>query len=226
MIDYYTAKELGGNTRKISIMLAETGLEHVVHFVDLAAGVQQQDWFLDINPNGRIPAIVDHDVAGGHRLGESGAILVYLAEKIGRFLPRAEPARSCAIQWVFWQVGHVGPMFGQLSYFARSAPERVEFAIERYRQESLRLLKLLDRQLSTHEYVAGEYCIADMSLYPWIKPAFERFSQVPALQMAELSNLPRWLGAVGTRPAVQIAMTRYEGTALRIGRDNEPRTAA
>jgi GSH-dependent disulfide-bond oxidoreductase len=226
MIDYYTAKELGGNTRKISIMLAETGLEHIVHFIDLAAGVQQQEWFLDINPNGRIPAIVDHDVPGGHCLGESGAILVYLAEKTGQFLPRAEPERSRAIQWVFWQVGHVGPMFGQLSYFARSAPERIEFAIERYRQESLRLLQILDRQLFTNEYVAGEYSIADMSLYSWIKPAYERFSQVPALQMAELGNLPRWFGAVGARPAVQIAMTRYEGTALRIGRDVEPLTAA
>jgi len=139
MIDYYTAKELGGNTRKISIMLAETGLEHVVHFLDLAAGVQRRDWYLDINPNGRIPAIVDHDVVGGYRLGESGAILIYLAEKTGQFLPRTEPERSRAIQWVFWQVGHVGPMFGQLSYFARSAPERIEFAIERYRQESLRI---------------------------------------------------------------------------------------
>jgi GSH-dependent disulfide-bond oxidoreductase len=222
MIDYYTAKELGGNTRKISIMLAETGLEHIVHFIDLAAGVQQQEWFLNINPNGRIPAIVDHDVPGGHGLGESGAILVYLAEKTGQFLPRAEPERSRAIQWVFWQVGHIGPMLGQLSYFARSAPERVEFAIERYRQESLRLLKILDHQLSTNEYVAGEYSIADMSLYSWIKPVYE----MPAFRTTELSNLPRWLGAVGARPAVEIAMTRYEGTALRVGRDVEPLTAA
>ena len=114
-------------------------------------------------------------------------------------------------------------MFGQLSYFARSAPERIEFAIERYRQESLRLLQMLNRQLATNEYVAGEYSIADMSLYSWIKPAYERFSQMPG---TELGNLPRWFGAVGARPAVAIAMTRYEGTALRIGRDVEPLTAA
>ena len=129
MIDYYTAKVLGGNARKVSIMLAETGEEHVVHYVDLDKNEQYEPWFKAINPNCKIPAIVDRDVPGGLAVGESGAILIYLAERTGRFLPTRGSGRARVMQWLFWQVGSVGPMAGQLSYFASSAPEKVPFAL-------------------------------------------------------------------------------------------------
>jgi glutathione S-transferase len=208
MIDYYTAKELGGNTRKISIMLAETGLEHVVHFIDLAAGVQQQDWFLDINPNGRIPAIVDRDIAGGHRLGESGAILVYLAEKadVFRVLSRSDraPFNGC-----FGRSVTSDPCSG-------NCPLRDPHRTCRVRSSDIGrracALQAARPPALDHEYVAGEYSIADMSLYSWIKP-HERFAQVPALQMVELSNSPLVDG--GARDQCSDCNDRYEGTALR-----------
>jgi GST-like protein len=220
MIDYYTAKILGGNARKVSIMLAETGVEHVVHYIDLRKNEQYEPWFKAINPNCKIPAIVDHELPGGFAFGESGAILVFLAERTGRFLPASGAERARVMQWLFWQVGSVGPMAGQLSYFANDAPEQVPFAIERYRNECLRLLDVLEGGLDGREYVAGDYSIADMALYSWIKPLYEASGRMrdPA-QVADLTNIPRWLATVAARPAVGIAMTTYEGTALRVGRD-------
>jgi GSH-dependent disulfide-bond oxidoreductase len=220
MIDYYTGKALGGNTRKVTIMLAETGLEHVVHFVDLDTGEQDEPWYREINPHGKIPAIVDHDVDGGLKLGESGAILVHLAEKTGRFLPAAPGPRARVLQWVFWQVGSVGPMAGQLSYFAQRAPAKVDFAIQRYADECRRLLAVLEGQLAGREYIADDYSIADMASYSWIKPIYAALRGAngsgPA---AELIHVPRWLATMAARPAVAVAMSRYEGTALRVGRD-------
>jgi len=223
VIDYYTAKSLGGNTRKVSIMLAETQLDHVVHFVDLAKNEQHEDWYVAINPNARIPAIVDHDLPGGLALGESGAILVHLAEKTARFLPTEPGRRARVLQWTFWQVGAVGPMAGQLAWFKRSAPQQIPFAIERYEAECARLLGVLDRQLGRFEYVAGdEYSIADMMNYSWILPLAAYF-QAKALEHGEQSfaNVARWLTAVRARPAVELAMTRFEGAARRVGRDVE-----
>lgn len=218
MIDYYTARQLGGNTRKVSIMLAESETDHIVHFVDLDAGEQGEQWFTAINPNGRIPAIVDHDAPGELRLGESGAILIHLAEKTGRFLPTDRRLRAQAIQWVFWQVGHVGPTFGQWSYFGSSAPVKVGFAIERFRDEATRLLSVLNRQLLDHEFAAGDFSIADMALYSWIKPGFAALERNRPDLAASWQSIPRWLAAVGGRPKVALAMTKYEGSALRIGR--------
>jgi GST-like protein len=222
MLDYYTAKSLGGNSRKVTIMFAETGVEHVVHFVDLRKNEQYEPWYRAINPNCKIPALVDHDVPGGLAFGESGAILIYLAEKTGRFLPARGPERARVLQWLFWQVGSVGPMAGQLSYFVSQAPERIPHAIERYRDECARLLDVLEGGLAGREYVAGEYSIADMALYSWIKPVYEAFVRLQdPPRVAALSQVPRWLATMAARPAVALAMARYEGTASRVGRDVE-----
>jgi glutathione S-transferase len=225
MIDYYTAKTLGGNARKISIMLAETGLEHVVHFMDLAKGEQHEAWYLVINRNGKIPAIVDHDDVASSSLTESGAILFYLAEKTGSFLPAAGWRRARVLEWMFWQASGLGPMAGQWDYFLRSAPERVEFAVARYRDECARLLGVMDQQLADCEYVAGDYSIADMMLYSWVLPvrrgllAFNPPSSRDPAWTASWPHVQRWLETVRQRPAVEVAMTRYEGTAVRIGKD-------
>jgi GSH-dependent disulfide-bond oxidoreductase len=223
MIDYYTAKSLGGNTRKITIMLAETGLPHVVYFVDLNKKEQLQDWYRAINKNCKIPAIVDRDIPGGFALSESGAVLVYLAEKTGQFLPATGEGRARVLEWVFWQASALGPMAGQWDYFWRSAPQKVDFAIARYRDECARLLGVLERQLGDHEYVAGDYSIADMMLYSWVLPVHRGLIALPEtnLSVADLRHIPRWLTSMRARPAVELAMTRYEGTALRVGRDVE-----
>lgn len=216
MLDYYTVRSLGGNGRKVSIMLAETGLEHRVYFLDLARGDQKADWFTRLNPNGRIPAILDPDVPGGLALGESGAILVHLAEKTGRFLPTEPAARARTLMWTFWQVGGVGPMFGQWSWFASSAPERVQFAVDRYRDECARLMGVLDRALEEREFVAGDYSIADMALLSWVKPGLKGLHTVGALAEA-FGNVERWIAAIEARPAVRLAMSVPEGSASEIG---------
>jgi GST-like protein len=222
MIDYYTGKSLGGNTRKVTIMLAETELEHVVHFVDLDKNEQYETWYRAINPNSKIPAIVDHDVAGGLKLAESGAILVHLAEKTGRFLPTSGARRSQVLQWVFWQASGLSPMAGQWNYFVQHAPQKVDFAIARYRDECARLLQVMETQLAGNEYVVGEFSIADMMLYSWVVPVYRALLALgePAWTR-EFVNIPRWMETMLARPAVRTAMTRYEGTALRIGRDVE-----
>jgi GST-like protein len=222
MIDYYTAKSLGGNTRKVSIMLAETALEHVIFFVDLDKGEQHEAWYRALNANGKIPAIVDHGCPGALRLAESGAILVYLAEKTGRFLPSSGAARARVFEWLFWQASSLGPMAGQWNYFQRVAPERVPFAIARYRDECARLLAVLNDQLGAHEYVAGDYSIADMMIYSWAVPVYRGLRQAGALAAdQEHADFERWIALVQSRPAVGLAMSRYEGSALRVGRDVE-----
>jgi GST-like protein len=198
VIDLYTAPTPNG--RKISIALEEMALPYRVIAVDLAAGAQKTPEFLAINPNGRIPAIVDRD-AGDFPVFESGAILVWLAEKCGRFLPTESRPRSVAMQWLFFQVGGVGPMQGQANVFYRYAEEKIPFAIQRYQREVRRLFEVYDRRLATEEYLAGEYSIADMATWPWIIS-----HDWSGVSVEGLEHLQRWLRQVGERPAVKRGM--------------------
>lgn len=195
MITLYTARTPNGF--KASIALEELGLAYETRALDLKAEEQKQDWFLALNPNGRIPVIVDHD-ADDLVIFESGAILIHLAERTGRLLPDDPAGRSRALQWLMFQVGGVGPMMGQANVFHRYAPERIPYAIERYQRESRRLLEVLDTRLGEAEYLAGEYSIADIANWCWATTY--RWSGV---DIDGLPNLSRWLDAVAQRPAVQ-----------------------
>jgi GSH-dependent disulfide-bond oxidoreductase len=198
MIDLYTAPTPNG--RKASIALEEMGIPYRVIALNLAEGEQKTPHYLAINPNGRIPAIVDRD-AGDFAVFESGAILVWLAEKCGRFLPVEPKARSVVMQWLFFQVGGVGPMQGQANVFYRYAQEKIPYAIDRYQRESRRLFEVVDRRLAEHEFLAGEYSIADMATWPWI--VSHEWSGVP---VDGLDHVQRWMGAIGARPAVKRGM--------------------
>ena len=194
MIDLYTAATPNGH--KISIALEEMGLPYTVHALSLTAGEQKLPAFLEINPNGRIPAIVDRD-SDDFAVFESGAILVYLAEKTGQFLPTDVKGRSRVMQWLMFQMGGVGPMMGQANVFFRYAPEKLPWAIGRYQREVRRLFEVLDRQLGREPYLAGDYSIADMATWPWVR-AYEW----SGVEIDGLANLQRWLDAVGERPGV------------------------
>lgn len=194
MIDLYTAATPNGH--KASIMLEEVGLPYTVHALNLGAGDQKQESYLQINPNGRIPAIVDRD-NGDFAVFESGAILIYLAEKTGKLLPADPKGRSVAIQWLMFQMGGVGPMQGQAGVFFRYAPEKIPFAIERYQRETRRLYEVLDRRLGQVEYLAGDYSIADVATFPWV-----RSHEWVGVSVEGLPNVQRWLAAIGERPAV------------------------
>jgi len=198
MIDLYSSPTPNG--RKISVALEEMQLPYTLHAIDLGKLQQKEPWFLEINPNGRIPAIVDRD-NGDFAVFESGAILMYLAEKTGRFLPAEPKARSQVIQWLMLQMGGVGPMMGQANVFYRYAPEKIPFAIERYQREGARLFGVLDGQLARHEYLAGDYSIADMATYPWV--ASHEWS---GIGIAPFPHLARWLNAIAAREAVQRGM--------------------
>jgi len=199
MIDLHTWRTPNG--RKISIFLEEAALPYRVVPVHLGEGAQHAPEFLALNPNGRIPAIVDHDAPGGPlAVFESGAILVYLAEKTGRFLPTEPRARADAMQWLMFQMAGVGPMMGQASWFANSAPEPVPLALERYVNESRRLMTVLDGHLADREHLAGEYGIADMATFPWIDAAW------PLLGSDAMPHLGGWRERIGARPAVQRGM--------------------
>lgn len=195
MIDLYTAATPNGH--KVSIALEELGLPYTVHKLDLAQGDQKQPWFLAINPNGRIPAIVDR-AEGDFAVFESGAILLYLAEKTGRLLPADAKGRSRVIQWLMFQMGGVGPMMGQANVFFRYYPEKIQPAIDRYQGESKRLCRVLDRHLTNHEFLAGDYSIADIANWAWVRT--HRWSGV---DIDDLPHLTRWLAAIRARPAVQ-----------------------
>jgi GST-like protein len=200
MIDLYYWTTPNGH--KVTIFLEETGLPYTVKPVNISKGEQFAPAFLEIAPNNRIPAIVDHAPAdGGAPLSvfESGAILMYLGQKTGRFVPTDFRARVQCVEWLFWQMGGLGPMAGQNHHFNLYAPERIPYAIERYTKETGRLYGVLNRRLATREYVAGEYSIADMACYPWILP--ERQGQ----DMADFPHLARWKDAIGARAAVQRA---------------------
>ena len=198
MIDLYTAATPNG--KKISIALEEMKLPYKVITLDLGKLDQKQEWYVKLNPNGRIPTIVDRD-NDDFAVFESGAILIYLGEKTGKFLPVDQKGRSVVIQWLMFQMAHIGPMQGQANVFYRYAPEKIPYAIERYNKECRRLFEILDRRLGESEYLAGEYSIADMATWPWV-----RGYEWGGLSIDGLSNLERWLKLVGERPAVKRGM--------------------
>jgi GST-like protein len=183
------------NGRKISVMLEECALRYEIVKVDLAKGEQRTPEFTALNPNQKIPALVDGDVT----LAESGAILIYLAEKCGRFLPQAQ--RYATLQWLMFQMAHVGPMLGQAHHFRLQAKERLSYAIERYEKEAQRIYGVLDRELQKRDYLAGEYTIADIATYPWIMRYFNF-----GVALDDYSALTRWTGRISARPAVQRGM--------------------
>jgi len=196
MIDLYTAATPNGF--KASIALEELGLPYTVRMVDLRQGEQFRPEFLRVGPNNKIPAIVDRS-AGDLAVFESGAILTYLAEKTGLLLPRFGPGRYAALQWVFFQVGHVGPTLGQLHHFANYAVEKLPYAIERFKNEARRVYSVLDRRLSEATYLAGsEYTIADIANLPWLL-GYARHG----IDLAEVPHLARWMDELKARPAVQ-----------------------
>jgi GST-like protein len=195
MIELYTATTPNG--RKVSIALEEMGLAYRTHAMNLKAMEQKAPGFLAINPNGRIPAIVDD----GFAVFESGAILLYLAEKTGMLLPTDPQGRSRVIQWLMWQMGGLGPMQGQANVFFRYFPETIQPAIDRYQNEVRRLFGVMDTRLAEAEYLADAYSIADLACYPWIAQA--DWSGVP---LDAYPHLARWFAAVGARPAVIAGM--------------------
>ena len=212
MIDLYSAATPNG--QKIHITLEETGLEYRVIWIDIDAGDQFDPAFLEISPNNKVPAIVDHDGPGGEEIAlfESGAILLYLAEKTGRFLPQEPDRRWETLQWLMWQIGGFGPMLGQAHHFNRYAPMRpgnpvvLPYAQERYTNEAGRLYSVLDKRLSSHEYVAAdEYTIADMAIFPWCR-LHERQRQ----DINDYPNVKRWFERIAARPAVAKDMKRLE----------------
>ena len=196
MIELFTAATPNG--WKVSVALEEMGLPYTVRPIVLGKLEQKEEWFLEINPNGRIPAIIDHG-NDDFAVFESGAILVYLAEKTGKLLPTEPKARSRVMQWLMFQMGGVGPMMGQANVFFRYAPEKIQYAIDRYQREARRLFEVMERQLKDHPYIANdEYSIADIALWCWV--AGYEWSGV---SIDGLPGLKRWLDLVGARPAVQ-----------------------
>ncbi len=197
MITLYTAPTPNG--WKASITLEELGLPYEVHAIDLGKGVQKEPWYLAINPNGRIPAIVDGD-AGDFAVFESGAIMLYVCEKegSGRLLPKDAKGRSRVIQWLMFQMGGVGPMQGQANVFFRYFPEKLPAAISRYQNETKRLYTVLDTRLGKGEWLAGDYSLADIANYAWV-----RIHGWAGIEVDDLANLRRWMAAVAARPAVQ-----------------------
>jgi glutathione S-transferase len=195
MIDLYTAATPNG--WKVSITLEELALPYELHVLSLAEGAQKQPDFLKINPNGRIPAIVDRG-EGDFAVFESGAIMLYLAEKTGQLLPAETRARSRAIQWLMFQMGGVGPMMGQANVFTRYFPEQLPSVIERYRREGRRLFEVLDGHLADNEYLAGDYSIADIANWSWVQT-----HEWPGISVDGLDHLQRWMAAIAARPAVQ-----------------------
>ncbi|MCD5327397.1 glutathione binding-like protein [Chromobacterium piscinae] len=231
MIDLYYWTTPNGH--KITIFLEEAGLPYRIEPVNISAGDQFKPDFLRIAPNNRIPAIVDHAPQGGGEpisLFESGAILLYLADKTGRFIPQDLRGRNEALQWLFWQMGGLGPMAGQNHHFTQYAPEKLPYAIDRYVRETARLYRVLDTHLSDgRNFIAGEYSIADMASYPWIVP-HQRQQQ----NLDDFPSLKRWFDRIAERPAVQRAYALAEtintapsvtdaSRAILFGQDGKPR---
>jgi len=195
MIDLYTSPTPNG--WKVSIALEELGLPYAVHPIALQKLEQKEPWYLDLNPNGRIPTIVDRG-NGNFAVFESGAILIYLAEKTGQLMPSDVKGRSLVMQWLMFQMGGIGPMMGQANVFFRYAPEKIPFAIDRYQRESRRLFEVLDNRLAKHEYLAGDYSIADIANWSWVHTY-----PWSGVEIDGLDHLQRWLAAVAARPAVE-----------------------
>lgn len=204
MIDLYYWPTPNGH--KVTVFLEEAGLDYRIQPVDISAGDQFKSEFLAFSPNNRMPAIIDHaPVDGGEPITvfESGAILIYLADKIGRFLPTALRPRKTVLEWLMWQVGGLGPMAGQNHHFVQYAPEQLPYAIDRYVKETNRLYGVLNRRLAGREWVADEYSIADMAIYPWVVP-HKRQRQ----QLEDFPELQRWFEAMRQRPAVERAYAK------------------
>lgn len=200
MIQLYTWATPNG--KKVSVMLEEVELPYEVHPINIAKGDQLKPEYLAINPNNKIPAIIDTDGPGGKplKLFESGAILMYLAEKTGKFLPQEMTKRYEVIQWLMFQMGGVGPMFGQANYFFR-LEEKVPFAIDRYYKEAIRLYKVLEQTLGQRSYLAGDYSIADIATYPWVGR-----HDGHNVKLEEFPNVKRWFETISQRPAVKRGM--------------------
>jgi GSH-dependent disulfide-bond oxidoreductase len=217
MIDLYYWPTPNGH--KITIFLEEAGLPYRLVSVNIGRGEQFRPDFLAISPNNRMPAIVDHAPAEGGApiaLFESGAILLYLAEKTGRFIPSEVRGRTEVLQWLFWQVGGLGPMAGQTHHFLHYAPSRIEYAAQRYVNETSRLYAVLDKRLGDRPFVAGDYSIADMASYPWIVP-YKRQDQ----DLATFPNLQRWFDAIRARPAVERAYEKGKAISSQPTVDDE-----
>jgi glutathione S-transferase len=195
MISLYTAPTPNG--WKASVALEELGLPYQVHAIDLLSGAQRAPDYLAINPNGRIPAMVDHD-AEDFAVFESGAILIYLAEKTGQLMPSDARGRSRVLQWLMFQMGGIGPMMGQANVFHRYFPEKIQVVIDRYQGESGRLFGVLDRQLADHEWLAGDYSIADIANWCWV-----RTHKWSGVNIEPFEHLQRWVAAIAARPAAQ-----------------------
>jgi len=198
MIDVYSWPTPNGH--KIHVMLEECGLPYTVHAVNIGAGDQFKPEFLRISPNNKIPAIVDSEGPDGDPISlfESGAILIYLAAKTGRFLPADVRARYTVLEWLMFQMGSVGPMFGQAHHFRLYAPEKIEYAINRYTNEAKRLYGVMDRRLGAVEYLAGDYSIADIATFPWTRSHANQ-----GVDLADFPHVKRWFEAINARPAVQ-----------------------
>ena len=201
MIDLYTWSTPNG--RKVSVMLEELELPYNVHPVNIGKDDQFKPEFIAINPNSKIPAIVDSEGPDGKPVSmmESGAILIYLSDKTGKLVPGTPRGRYEALQWLMFQMGGVGPIFGQVHHFLRAAKESVPYAIERYTKETRRLYGVLDERLKDHEYLADEYSIADIATYPWVA----RY-EWHKTRLDDFPNVKRWFGAISQRPAVQRGM--------------------
>ena len=195
MIDLYTYTTPNG--RKPAILLEELGLPYTIHKIDISKGDQFTPEYIAINPNSKIPAIRDRDT--NITVFESGAMLLYLAEKTGKLLPTDTPKRFKVIEWLMFQMASVGPMFGQLGHFRHTAPEPISYAINRYEKETLRLLGVLNRELEANEYIAGDYSIADIATYPWIIATATPY-------LADYPHIKRWVETLQVRPTVQKGM--------------------
>ncbi|MGE8066309.1 glutathione S-transferase family protein [Pseudomonas sp. NPDC089569] len=204
MIDLYTAATPNGH--KVSIVLEELGLPYTVHALSFDKKEQKSEDFLKINPNGRIPAIVDR-ANGDFAVFESGAILIYLAEMTGKLLPADPKGRSVALQWLMFQMGGIGPMQGQANVFFRYFPEKLQGAIDRYQHETRRLYEVLDTRLQTVEFLAGDYSIADIATFPWV-----RGYEWSGVSVDGLTALQRWMATMEARPAVQRGLKIPERT--------------
>lgn len=218
MIDLYTAATPNG--RKVSIMLEEVGFPYNVLHLKLHELEQRNPVYLRLNPNGRIPTIVDHD-EDDFVVFESGAILIYLAEKSGKLLPADKKGRSLVIQWLMFQMAGIGPMQGQANVFYRYAPEKIEYAIKRYQRETKRLYTVLDTRLEDHEYLADEYSIADIATWPWVY--IHNWSGV---DIEDLPNLKRWFEEIGKRPAVERGKSVPKSREISVDEEEAKRRGA
>ena len=200
MIDLYTAATPNGH--KISVALEELSLDYTLNVLDLSQREQKESWFLRINPNGRIPAIIDR-AEDNFAVFESGAILIYLAEKTGRLMPADAKGRSCVLQWLMFQMGGVGPMMGQANVFFRYFPEKIQPAIDRYQGECKRLFRVLDGHLADNEFLAGDYSIADIANWAWV-----RTHHWSGIEIDDLPHLTRWCEQIAARPGAQRGIAR------------------